>query len=266
MPNVHRAEIIGKRLLSEDTVSIQFHCPEIASIAKPGQFVMVRPSNADNGYDPITPRPYSIYAPLAEKSGITGFSLIIKILGRGSEAICSNPDGAKLQCTGPLGNCLEIDPARHCTMVAGGTGIAPVAFAALEMEQLGASYSILYGGKNKRQVHLDELSEFGLSALPATEDGSLGHHGLVTEMMEIELKRNNSDKIVFACGPWNMMRAATGIAQSLDTPCYCSLERYMACGFGVCLACVYRKHNDDGYHTCCLEGPVVNGMEVDWDA
>ena len=266
MSGIYAAEIIGKRHLGGDTFSIQFHSPAIAAVAKPGEFVMVRPSDIDNGFDPITPRPYSIYTLIHENGDPIGFSLIIQILGRGSAAIFDKPVGEKLQCNGPLGRGLSIDPSRNYIMVAGGTGIAPVAFAAQEMEKSGIDYSILYGGRSKSYVHLDELSEFGLSAQPATEDGSLGHAGLVTELMKLKLEESDDKDIVFACGPWNMMRAATHVATEMGVPCLCSLERYMACGFGVCLACIYRKTTDELNHTCCQEGPVVNGMEVDWDA
>jgi dihydroorotate dehydrogenase electron transfer subunit len=151
-------------------------------------------------------------------------------------------------------------------MVAGGTGIAPVSFAGQLMQRDNIDHEILYGGRDKAAVHLDELKRFGLAADPATEDGSLGFHGLVTDQMIEKLRNDKDDTLVFACGPWNMMRAATAACEQLGVECFCSLERYMACGFGVCLACIYRKVDDPEYHTCCKEGPVVVGREVDWDA
>lgn len=266
MTHVVKAEIIGMRELAPDTFSIRLHAPAIAESALPGNFVMVRPSQPGQGWDPITPRPFSIYALLYEHGRPVGFSLIIKMLGRGSAAIRAHAPGDTLQCTGPLGNHIEFEPDRHYTMVAGGTGIAPVAFSAQQMERGGGRYTILYGGRGKGDVHLGELERLGLTALPATEDGSLGHHGLVTELMQMRLEHARPGQIVFACGPWAMMRAASAICTEMNVECLCSLERYMACGFGVCLACVYRKKDDDAYHTCCREGPVVVGAEVDWDA
>lgn len=151
-------------------------------------------------------------------------------------------------------------------MAAGGTGIAPVAFAAQEMKRRGIKYTILYGGRSAGDVHLDELNEFGLTAEAVTEDGTAGTKGLVTEPLKERLKGAAANLEVFACGPWAMMKAASTVCEEFNKDCFCSLERYMACGFGVCLACVYKKNGDDKYHTCCKEGPIVNGLEVNWDA
>lgn len=266
MAKVHHAEIVGRRDLAPDTFSIGFHAPELAAAVRPGNFVMVRPSNPDDGIDPITPRPFSVYGLLEGDDGPVGFTLIVKILGRGTEAIARWRPGDVLQVTGPLGNALEIDPAVRYLMVAGGTGIAPVACAGREMRRRGIDFTILYGGQHTGAVHLDELAVFDLDAEPATDDGSLGYHGLVTSFMEEKLRGDWAGATVFACGPWRMMEAAARIAAQYDVPCLCSLERYMACGFGVCLACVYRATTDERYHTCCKEGPIVNGREVDWNA
>jgi dihydroorotate dehydrogenase electron transfer subunit len=167
----------------------------------------------------------------------------------------------------PLGNDFIIEDGKEYLMAAGGTGIAPVAFAAQEMQKRGIKYSILYGGRSAGDVHLDELEEFGLKAQAVTEDGTAGLKGLVTKPLEERLKGAAANIEVFACGPWAMMKAASEVAEKAGKEhCWCSLERYMACGFGVCLACVYKKNSDEKFHTCCKEGPIVNGLEVNWDA
>ena len=258
-----KAELIAKRSLNEQDFAIDLLAPEIAAGAAPGMFVMLRGSEA---VDPITPRPYSIMSIIRENGKSIGFSLLIKALGRGSRAIEQRAAGDLLPVTGPFGNPLELDSDHHYLIVAGGTGIAPAVFAVQELVRVGGSYKILYGGKSARDVHLAELDRLGIEASPTTEDGSLGHKGLVTDLLETELPSSTDGVVCFACGPWAMMKRCAEICASKGVSCYCSLERYMACGFGVCLACVFRTKTEDEYHTCCQDGPVVNGAEVDWDA
>lgn len=264
MAKIISALICDKRVLSSETFIIELEAPELAAAAAPGNFVMVSPMREGVNYDPITPRPYSIFSRSFDTAGKpAGFSLIIKRFGRGSDAIFEREIGQTLQINGPLGNALELEENSRYAMTAGGTGIAPVTFAAQEMNRRSIDYKVFYGGKDKNAVFLEELARAGIEAEAATEDGSLGHRGLVTELLARKL---DATDVVFACGPWNMMRASAEVARQAGLPCMCSLERYMACGFGVCLACIYKKNSDDVWHTCCKEGPVVDGAEVDWDA
>ena len=263
MPLATKAEIIAKRQLNAEEFALDLHCPEIAAAARPAQFVMLRASDA---IDPLTPRPLSIFARLSDGGKPAGFTLIIKTFGRGTLAVAQRSIGDLLPVTGPLGNHLEINSSRRFLMVAGGTGIAPAAFAAQELSRIGGDYKILYGGRASDSVHLSELERIGIEALAVTEDGSLGQRGLVTDILERELQSSADGLLCFACGPWAMMRRSAEICAAGGAECACSLERYMACGIGVCLSCIYRNKGDEGYHTCCQEGPVVEGLEVDWDA
>jgi dihydroorotate dehydrogenase electron transfer subunit len=262
-PAVIKAEIVARRRLNPLEFALDLRCPEVAAAAGPGQFVMLRASEA---IDPLTPRPISIFSTFEEGGSPAGITLVIKVFGRGTRALASREPGDLLPLTGPLGNRIELDPARNYLMVAGGTGIAPAAFAARELAQRGGRFRILYGGRSKEAVHLGELGRIGLEAEAVTEDGSLGRRGLVTEILEQELKSVADGTICFSCGPWAMMRRSAEICAARGVECLCSLERYMACGIGVCLSCIYRTKGNDDYRTCCLEGPVVNGLEVDWDA
>jgi dihydroorotate dehydrogenase electron transfer subunit len=265
MSKVFNAEITEKRLLPDGAYIIGFRCPELAKEAKPGQFVMVRPSTAEQGLDPITPRPYGILAIQHENNQPVGFLLVVKVLGKGGASIVRHEVGETLQVNGPRGQELEIDKAKRYLLVAGGTGIAPVLSAAQAMKAAGVNYKILYGGQVKDAVYIEEIQRLGFEAVVATDDGSLGQKGLVTLPLKTALAED-PDQVVFACGPWGMMRACTDISTEFDAECYVSLERYMACGFGVCLACVYQRVGEDFYRTCCKEGPVVKGAEVNWDA
>lgn len=263
MPKVGKAIIVSKHRLGADTIVLDLEEPGIASEALPGQFVMVR---GVRGTDPITPRPFSIMARLRDGDRFIGITLLIKILGHGTRAIDDLSVGEELVVTGPLGNHFEPDASREHLMVAGGTGIAPVAFAARELQRTGGVYSILYGGRGREDLHIDELNRIGLDVGTATEDGSHGFAGMVTEAMVKKLDESGADPLVFACGPWAMMKTCADICAERELRCFCSLERYMACGIGICLSCVFKLRTEEGYHTCCGDGPVVDCLEVDWDA
>lgn len=102
MANIYYAVVSGKRKLSEDTWSIQYNCPEIAENSKPGNFIMVRPNLPDEGIDPITPRPFGIYAIIEAAGKPLGFSLIVKVMGKGTKAIVNKNIGDKVQINAPL--------------------------------------------------------------------------------------------------------------------------------------------------------------------
>jgi dihydroorotate dehydrogenase electron transfer subunit len=263
MPKAVKAVITDKRPLGASAFAVDLRQPEIAAEAGPGMFVMVR--GAD-GTDPITPRPISVFARTQSKGRLDGLTLLIKVLGPGTKAVQAKAVGDYLSVTGPLGNPLRLREDSKYLLVAGGTGIAPAAFAAQELSAKGGRFDILYGGRTRDDLHISELARLGLDPLLATENGSVGRRGLVTEAMEEFLDRSRESPVVFACGPWEMMRRCARICAERGLESACSLERYMACGYGVCLSCVFKKRDDERYHTCCGDGPVVNGLEVDWDA
>lgn len=263
MKTVDHALLVNKRTLATDTFALDLRSQPLASQAAPGNFVMIRGGERQES---LTPRPISIFALLFEDGEPVGFTLLVKVLGAGTKAICDRRPGERLLVTGPLGNSLQVNPAGRYLMVAGGTGIAPTVFVAQEIGRIGGEYAILYGGKSAGDLHTVELERHGFAARLATEDGSIGHRGLVTELLGPALDAAAENTAVFACGPWLMMKRASGICAERGIACFCSLERYMACGFGACLSCVYRSIRDGEYRTCCKDGPVVDGREVDWDA
>lgn len=147
-------------------------------------------------------------------------------------------------------------------MVAGGIGMPPLFFLAEELKTAVPQTNIrlFYGGRNRLDLlELESWSDLGIEVSAATDDGSFGYRGLVTDLVSNELKTNPSDYLA-ACGPQPMLRAVQGLADAHKVPCQLSLEAHMACGVGACLGCACETKQ--GYRRVCVDGPVFSGDEV----
>ncbi|MBN2706253.1 MAG: dihydroorotate dehydrogenase electron transfer subunit, partial [Deltaproteobacteria bacterium] len=186
--------------------------------------------------------------------------------------------GDELRVHGPLGNGYPApsNPGGRLYLVAGGMGIASLAaclFPAKENSFDSADICLLYGAAAASQlVLLDELRALAGGRLrleTITDDGSSGRGGLVTGLLAEELRQYPESR-VFACGPEAMLRAVASILKDTGVPGFLSLEKRMACGFGVCLGCVQKVFADSAsampvYRKVCTQGPVFPAMEVDFN-
>lgn len=225
-----------------------------ATTARPGQFAMVR--GADWGHAPLLPRPMSYL------TGGETPSILVKLYGEGTARMAHAEPGDLFTLLGPLGNgWRKPDPARRQLLVAGGVGIAPLLFLARALVTRGASPVFLYGGRTDRDLPL--LHELGklCEVEVATEDGSQGHRGQVTSLLERRIAQHQE---VFTCGPNQMMKHVANICRRDNIPCEASLEAPMACGYGVCLGCSVPKP-DGTYLYACADGPCVDATIVDWE-
>ena len=144
--------------------------------------------------------------------------------------------------------------------VAGGVGIAPLLFLARTLGNHQTKPVLLYGGRSNRDLPLsDDAAEF-CQVQVATEDGSSGHFGRVTELLARYVDSNSE---VYTCGPNAMMAAVATYCASVQCACEVSLEAPMACGYGVCLGCAVPA-TAGGYMYACVKGPCVQSAEVDW--
>lgn len=233
----------------------------------PGHFVMLRVSD---GLDPLLRRPFGIYNVLSPKGKGTfkgnGIELVYQVVGKGTQILANKAAGEMINLLGPLGNGFpHPDGSKKIIMIAGGMGIVPLHMLAKSTE--GAV--LLYGARDKKVASMaKDFKDTKCKVKIATEDGSVGKKGLVTELLKTELK---SDSVVYACGPVGMLKQASIISQAAGVKCYVSLERSMACGIGVCLGCAVKAktHNEKenkNYRMVCSEGPVFDSEEIDWDA
>jgi dihydroorotate dehydrogenase electron transfer subunit len=257
------ARIIENRSLGGSYFVLRLGGCEPLAGSRPGQFVMLR---GDWGRDPLLPRPLSLLSVAHEGRA----DLLAKVVGKGTALMERSPPGSRVSVLGPLGNSFPM-PSAEVTdlLVAGGVGLPPLFMQAESAARLGVANGseILYGGRTSRDlVLLGEMRGLGIALRLATEDGSLGRRGRVTDELEARLERWHAAAStqllrIMACGPREMLWAVGRIAQSHGIECYLSLEEQMACGIGVCLGCAVAAQTRP-YRYVCKDGPVFPASEV----
>ena len=263
MPVVRDATLIERRPLGGAYVLLTFHHPEAAT-ARAGQFVMMK---AGLSVEPLLPRPFSI---LEADPARSTFRLFLKSVGPGSRGLAALPVGESASCLGPLGRPFAAPTgAAEALLVAGGYGIAPFLLFCQELHRQGRRARVFYGGRTAEDIQVREAFEpLSVPVVAATEDGSLGHRGRVTEPLAAYLETGPGPVHLFACGPDAMLHAVARIAEGRGLPAQLSLDPWMGCGVGTCLGCVVRiqrAEEERPYPRCaCTEGPVFDAREVVW--
>lgn len=237
--------------------------PELAQIARPGQFVMVR---RPDRRIPLLRRPFSVHSRLVDNGKVRGFELLYKIVGEGTQALAEMKAGDVLDVLGPLGKGYLIpDDVRDAFLVAGGIGVASLYYLALDLAEHRAVRSTVFlGGCSAADILCQDAFEaMGAEVQITTEDCTLGEKGVVTSRVEQALRGKARPDMIYACGPTAMLKAVGALAASYEVPCQISLESAMACGFGVCLGCAVEKAGSPGtYFHACIDGPVFDSRDV----
>ncbi|UCD08883.1 MAG: dihydroorotate dehydrogenase electron transfer subunit [Dehalococcoidales bacterium] len=237
----------------ESSLTVILDCPEIAAEARPGQFVMV------NCGQSTLPRPFSINR-VTNNGEITLFISVLEN-GIGTEWLSKRKPGDMVKLLGPLGNGFTIDETSHnIFLVGGGMGLDPLVFLAEEAVSKGILVTLMYGTQNKYRYPVERVLS-GVSIVSATEDGSIGHHGMVTELIPEYI--NTADQ-VFICGPLAMYKYLHHQKLMKDKSIQVSLEVRMACGRGLCYGCTIQTIN--GKRRVCEDGPVFDFNNIDWDS
>jgi dihydroorotate dehydrogenase electron transfer subunit len=251
-------------IISTNTLAPGYHlftvlAPEIAVAAKPGQFIQVNIGEMAVN-DPLLPRPISL---LQRNEAEGSISFIFKVLGRGTGILAGKRKGELLSVRGPIGNGFSVGGAvRSIFLVAGGIGMPPLFFLAdyLAENTPQTKVTLFYGGRTRSDLlELERWSGLGVEVLAATDDGSYGYKGLITDLVSDKLKTAPPD-LLAACGPQPMLRAVQGLAAEFKIPCQLSLEAHMACGVGACLGCACKT--SQGHRRVCVDGPVFSSEEV----
>jgi dihydroorotate dehydrogenase electron transfer subunit len=257
--------------MARDTYRLRLGDADIARAIRPGQFVMIRPA-PEGTSDPLLGRPLALYDVACDPaSRPVAFDVVYLIVGRGTAALSLRRPGERLAVWGPLGNGFGPPPAGPVVFVAGGIGQTP--FLALGRSWQGSSPSsitLLYGVRTAALLAgVDDFRRAGIEVELATDDGTAGHHGFVTELLARRLERGDRPAKVVGCGPPLMLAALAKLVETHHIPCDVSLENHMACGFGACFSCVAPIRQADGsvdLRRVCVEGPVVPADRVDWAA
>ncbi len=303
-----RVSIVENRPLAEDTFLLGVNAPEVARRIVPGQFVMLR---LPETFDPLLGRAFALFDVRKDSSGgITDLAIVYQVVGKMTGRLKNMDLGAPLELWGPLGNGFPAFNAQRLVLVGGGIGVTP--FMALAKEVLGLSrfgnparevpkigkITLLYGVRTRSYLTaVDDFRSLGVDVRVATEDGSEGYCGLVTDLLTKLLEQHrlagrgtpgigigtelSADPaareraacrvplVVVACGPEGMLEATSRICREFGVPCWVSLESPMACGIGICFSCAVRFRLEDGswdYRRACVEGPIFPADRIAWEA
>lgn len=279
------AELIDAREILPAQILQTFHAPWLAGGSRAGQFVHVRTPDYSGL---VLRRPFSINSVDALAGTIT---IHFRITGKGTEWMARARPGERLEILGPLGRPFEVDPrTHHVLLVAGGLGMAGVRAMADESLAAGRRVTLLFGASRAAEVYPSSLLPTEVEYVVATDDGSVGHHGYVTDLVpEYEALADQA----FACGPEPMLAALARLARGRDTRLgvarlgrkggrsarssaplgstaarrrawlQVSMEQNMGCAVGACLGCVV--HGVEGPVRVCREGPVFAADEIAWE-
>lgn len=287
MKGIHDCEIIEQREVSPGVYRTVLTGEEVARQSVAGQFVNVQVSRT---MDPLLRRPFSVHAVCPDEGK---FSLLYVVVGRGTELLTHIPAGEKISVVGPLGRGFDLgdSPDDEHVVVAGGCGAAPLHFLCDALcDKWGCEkVTVLAGGRSKDAVLCEaEFREHGVEVGIATDDGTYGHTGFVTQLLEQGLgnRQQATGRVrVYSCGPHAMMREVARICREAGIQsCQVSLENNMACGLGVCMGCVQKtaEHkctcadNPDNtqysisntqwrFARVCTDGPVFDAEDVIWE-
>jgi dihydroorotate dehydrogenase electron transfer subunit len=268
-PIVHAtAPVLANVRMARDTYRLRLQCGSLAAAILPGQFLMLR---VPDRTDPLLGRPFALY----DTDG-DAVDIVYLVVGKMTHLMATLRPADRIEVWGPLGNGFpDYSGIADLVLVAGGIGQTP--FPALIQRVLGGKgyggqaprreverVSLFYGARTSDLfAGLDDFEAAGAAVHLATDDGSRGFGGFVTQLLETKLAEFGKPRLV-GCGPEPMLHALATLAGKLDLPCDLSLETPMACGVGICFSCVTRVKTDGGwdYRRVCVEGPVFEAKRL----
>jgi len=250
--------------------------PEQARLVRPGQFFMLK-CVEEIEEAPLLRRPFSIFniRRHARSGKPVGLELLVREVGFGTRKLTRLRAGQTIWCLGPQGRCFQVSAeirnrVEIACLVAGGVGIAALYLLTQNLMEQNVKPVLFYGGGNASDlVLLEHFERIGIDHFCSTEDGSFGERGLVTRPLAQFLTAQSRKSVrIYACGPWEMMRAVHDLSVRYKIPCEVSLEARMGCALGACMGCVVRARDtrEGGhYFRVCQDGPVISSRLVDWE-
>lgn len=267
------APLVAVKTVTPLHFQLSLRAPVIASRARAGQFVHILPRDA-GASDPFLRRAFSIMATRGEE-----IDILFRVEGRGTRHLSTLRAGENIDVIGPLGRPFDLIPFHVkqpplALLVGGGVGVPPLVFLSHTLRARQLTPLVLIGARTGSDVLAGaQFAEMGVETRLATDDGSVGQHGRVTDLLERAFDElpKETRVVIYACGPYPMLRAVAALAARYDAPCQVSLEENMPCGIGVCNGCVVamkskQYEGDYGrYRRICLEGPALWAHEVEWE-
>ena len=246
----HSLKIISNKKLCGKYVRLVLDAKELAPQVKPGQFIHIKVSD---GLEPLFRRPFSVYR---AKNGTV--EVFYEPVGKGTRILAEKQKGEAVDVLGPLGKPFTAPGrnVRQIVFVGGGIGIAPFMLFSDALKSHPAEKLLLYGGRTKEHTFpMTEFKKNGVKTFVATDDGSVGVKGRVSELFS-KIKTDPATTMVYVCGPRPMMAAVQKFVMDFELKAEGSMEEVMACGLGACLGCSIRT--TEGYRTVCHDGPVFD--------
>jgi dihydroorotate dehydrogenase electron transfer subunit len=274
VPMQAAVKVLLNEKLARDTFRIRLDCPDMARAIRPGQFLMIRLSASN---DPLLGRPFALYDTVLDAKGQpVAIDVVYLVVGRVTAALAELRTGDQVIAWGPLGNGFRsFDQIGHVALVAGGIGQTPFlayardllgtrGFGEIPLRKQANRVSVYYGVRAADlAAGVDDFRSAGCDIHLASNDGSIGHHGFVTDL----LRQHPQPGFLVGCGPDPMLHALAALARAWSVPCDVSLETPMACGLGICFSCVTPVKTPDGwdYKRVCMDGPVFEAGQLCWN-
>lgn len=267
--------VVEQAVLAQATYRLRIAAPRLSRRIRPGQFFMLRFPDRD---DPLLGRPFALYDVARDAAAQpVAVDFVYHVVGKTTGLLSRAAVGDAVEVWGPLGNGFPVVSVEHLICVGGGIGYTP--FLAVAREAAGQGtyglpprlwaspprrITLCYGVRTRAQRA--DLADFagipGLDVRLATDDGSEGRRGFVTDLLRELLDAPADARAVFCCGPEPMMHATARLCAARGVPCWLSLETPMACGFGACFSCVTKVRTPEppgwDYRRTCVEGPVFD--------
>lgn len=250
------AKVLNCIKVGEGLFSITMLMPQISCISKSGQFVHIACGEGN-----LLRRPISI-CEADEKT----MRIVFQVKGEGTKWLSNRKENDIIDVLGPIGHGYNMEKLGETPVfIGGGIGVPPMLNTMKNSLEYGAKPTAILGFRSENVVILEkEFNELGNVHI-ATDDGTYGTHGFVTDVLKQNIEQYTS---VCACGPKMMLKAIAQIAEQANIPCQVSLEERMGCGIGACLVCACalkgEKEDEVKYGHVCKNGPVFDAKEVVW--
>ena len=254
------AEVVYNRFVSGITWEIKLKADKVANSSLPGHFVMLETHKSGiNEYDPLNRRPFAV-ADTEDGSIIIYYDVV----GRGTKKLTLLKDGDKVNLLGPLGDgTFPIKRDKRAVVVAGGIGASGVSLLVKKLKENNVPTVVLYGARNRDYLSMygwyEKIRDRNVEVYYYTDDGSFGKKGFPVQDLD-RFVDEPGKVVIYACGPKPLLKYLKDYAQKREVETYLSLDRRMACGWGVCLGCVVKTKR--GFERVCKEGPVFEAHHL----
>lgn len=250
-------KIVTKKVLNPQIFLMEVQAPLIARRAEPGQFIILR---IDEYGERV---PFTIADFDREKGTIT---IIVQIVGKTTQDLSKLEEGDEiLDFAGPLGVPTKLEGLKKVAVIGGGLGTAIAYPQAKKLHALGAEVTVITGFRNKDLIILeDEVKAVSDRCIIATDDGSNGNQGFVTDKLKELLDAGEKFDEVIAIGPLIMMKFVCKLTEQYNVPTTVSMNPVMIDGTGMCGGCRVIVGGETKF--ACVDGPDFDGHKVDWDA